>query len=177
MTGGSARIGRAIAVAFGREGARVALTYRERADDARGTAQAVTQVGGSAVVAPLDLGDPAGIGPAAAVIERDLGGGIDVLVNNAVAWPERAPGVPFEAIPLDAIRASAEANLVGHYALSQAVVGSMRQRRWDRIVDVSTGLVEDGFPARRPTRPRPACTGSRARCRASWPAPASTRTS
>ena len=73
-----------------------------------------------------------------------------MLVNNAVAWPERAPGVPFEAIPLEAIRASVEANLVGHYALSQAVVGSMRQRRWGRIVHVSTGLVEDGYPGSAP---------------------------
>jgi 3-oxoacyl-[acyl-carrier protein] reductase len=143
VTGGSGKIGRAIAVAFGHEGARVALTYRERADEARRTAQAVTE-------APIDLSDPAGIGAGVAAIEADLGGGIDVLVNNAVAWPERAPGVPFEAIPLEAIRASVQANLVGHYALSQAVVGSMRQRRWGRIVHVSTGLVEDGFPGSAP---------------------------
>ena len=110
----------------------------------------MTEAGGSALVAPLDLRDPAGLGAVVAAIERDLGGGIDVLVNNAVAWPERAPGAPFEAIPLEAVRASVEANLVGHYALSQAVVGSMRRRRWGRIVHVSTGLVDDGFPGSAP---------------------------
>ena len=46
VTGGSGKIGRAIAVAFGHEGARVALTYRERADEARRTAQAVKEAGG-----------------------------------------------------------------------------------------------------------------------------------
>ncbi len=107
-------------------------------------------MGGSAVVAPLDLSKLAGIGASVAAIERDLGGGLDVLVNNAVAWPERAPGVPFEETSLQAIRTSTEANLVGQYALSQAAVRSMRQRRWGRIVHISTGLVEDGFPGSAP---------------------------
>ena len=160
VTGGSGKIGRAIAVAFGGEGARVALTYRERAEAARSTAEAVEQAGGSAVVAPLDLSDPPGIAASVAAIEGDLGGTVDVLVNNAVAWPERAPGVPFESVPLATIRASVEANLVGHYALSQAVAGSMRRRGWGRIVHVSTGLVEDGFPGSAPyTTPKAGLQG------------------
>jgi len=150
VTGASGRIGRAIAIAFGAEGARVAVTYRERADAARQTAEAVAEAGGSATLARLDLRDAAGLPARVKAIERDLGGGLHVLVNNAVAWPERAPGVPFEAIPLDAIRGSVEANLVGQYALSQAVVGSMRRQGWGRIVHVSTGLVEDGFPGSAP---------------------------
>ena len=150
VTGGSGKIGRAIATAFGSEGARVALTYRERSEEAQRTAEAVGQAGGSALVAPLDLSDPAGIAASVTAIEGKLGGGIDVLVNNAVAWPEHAPGVPFESVPLEAIGASVEANLVGQYALSQAVVGSMRRQGWGRIVHVSTGLVEDGFPGSAP---------------------------
>lgn len=38
------------------------------------------------------------------------------------------------------------ANLVGPYLLARAVVADMRQHGWGRIVHVSTGLVEDGFP-------------------------------
>jgi 3-oxoacyl-[acyl-carrier protein] reductase len=150
VTGGSGRIGRAIATGFGGEGAHVAVTYRQRADEAQRTAQAVTGAGGTAVVASLDLADPAGIPASVQAIEHDLGGGIEVLVNSAVAWPERAPGVPFEAIPLEAISTSIEANLVGSFALSQAVVTSMRHRGWGRIVHISTGLVEDGFPGSAP---------------------------
>ncbi len=48
------------------------------------------------------------------------------------------------------MRASVDANLVGAYALSQAVVGPMRRRHWGRIVHVSTGLTEDGFPGAAP---------------------------
>jgi 3-oxoacyl-[acyl-carrier protein] reductase len=150
VTGGSGKIGRAIAAGFGGEGAHVAVTYRQRIDEARRTAQAVTEAGGNAVVAPLDLGDPAGVAGSVEAIERDLGGAIEVLVNSAVAWPERAPGVPFEAVPLEAVSASIEANLIGSFALSQAVVTSMRQRNWGRIVHISTGLVEDGFPGSAP---------------------------
>jgi 3-oxoacyl-[acyl-carrier protein] reductase len=150
VTGASGKIGRAIAVAFGAEGARVAVGYRARADEARETVEAVTAAGGSAIAARLDLADLDGIRPAVATIERELGGGLDVLVNNAVAWPGRPAGVPFEAVPLDGVRASLEANLLGHYALSQAAVASMREGGWGRIVHVSTGLVEDGFPGSAP---------------------------
>jgi 3-oxoacyl-[acyl-carrier protein] reductase len=150
VTGASGKLGRAIAIGFGAEGARVALTYREREDAALETAQAVRKAGGNAIVVPLDLADAGACQAAVAAIEGQLGGGVDVLVNNAVAWPARRAGAAFEAIPLEAIRASIEANLVGHYALSQAAVRSMRERRWGRIVHVSTGLVEDGFPGSAP---------------------------
>jgi NAD(P)-dependent dehydrogenase (short-subunit alcohol dehydrogenase family) len=150
VTGGSGRIGRAIAIAFGAEGARVALTYRERIEDARVTAEAVREAGGEATIAALDLSRPDDISRTVAAIEKELGGGLEVLVNNAVAWPARTPGAVFETVELNALRKSVEANLVGHYAVSQAVVGSMREAGWGRIVHLSTGLVEDGFPGSAP---------------------------
>ncbi|MFD0635734.1 SDR family NAD(P)-dependent oxidoreductase [Catenulispora yoronensis] len=42
--------------------------------------------------------------------------------------------------------ASVTANLLGPYLLARAAVTDMRARGWGRIVNVSTGLVEDGFP-------------------------------
>jgi hypothetical protein len=50
-------------VAFANEGARVAPTYHDRAEEARRAAQAAIEIGASATVAPLGLGDPAGIRP------------------------------------------------------------------------------------------------------------------
>jgi 3-oxoacyl-[acyl-carrier protein] reductase len=160
VTGGSGRIGRAVAVAFGHEGARIALTYRRRVDEAQRTARAVVEAGGSAMVAELNLGEPDGIEESVSAIQHDLGGSIDVLVNNAVLWPTDSPELPFEGVPLKSIRTSIEANLVGHYATCQAVVGSMRQCGWGRIVHVSTGLVEDGFPRSAPyTTPKAGLQG------------------
>lgn len=145
VTGASGHIGRAIAVAFAAEGARVVVGYHARADGARETAAAVEARGGTAMLLRLDLSDGSSVASAADRLLAKFGG-VDVLVNNAVAWPTPAPGELFEDAPLHRLRDSLEANLMGHYALTQALVGPMRSRGWGRIVHVSTGLVEDGFP-------------------------------
>jgi 3-oxoacyl-[acyl-carrier protein] reductase len=160
VTGASGNIGRATAVAFGAEGARVAVAYHRRRAEAQDTATAVEEAGGKATPVALDLAESERVATAVAAIERDFGA-IDVLVNNAVAWPQRgAPGELFESVPLERLRASIEANLLGPYALTQAAVASMRTRSWGRIVHVSTGLVEDGFPGSSPyTTPKAALHG------------------
>ena len=146
VTGASGTIGRATAVAFGAEHARVAVAYHGRKEQAENTAAEVEEAGGRAIAIRLDLADTSSGNDAVAAIELELGG-IDVLVNNAVAWPERPPADElFEQVPLDRVRASVQANFVGQYALTQAAVSSMRASGWGRIVYVSTGLVEDGFP-------------------------------
>jgi 3-oxoacyl-[acyl-carrier protein] reductase len=160
VTGAAGTIGRATAIAFGAEGAHVAVAYRRRAEEARQTAEAIEAAGGTATVIALDLSEPEEGAGVVAALERD-GLAIDILVNNAVAWPERGtPGELFESVPLGRLRASVEANLLGPYALSQAAVAAMRTRGWGRIVHVSTGLVEDGFPGSSPyTTPKAALHG------------------
>jgi 3-oxoacyl-[acyl-carrier protein] reductase len=146
VTGASGTIGGATAVAFGAEHARVAVGYHGRKEQAEQTVAEVEREGGRAVAIRLDLADTSSGADAVAAVEREFGG-IDVLVNNAVAWPERPSADElFEQVPLDRVRASVQANFVGQYALTQAAVGSMRASGWGRIVYVSTGLVEDGFP-------------------------------
>lgn len=157
VTGASGVIGRAIAVAFGAEGARVAVGYRNRPEAARQTAEAVEKAGGNAVPVALDLTRPERL---ATAMEEPFAG-VDVLVNNAIAWPPRpTPGELFESVPLERLRESVEANLLGQYALTQAAVASMRSNGWGRIVHVSTGLVEDGMPGSAPyTTPKAALHG------------------
>ena len=58
VTGGSSGIGRATAVAYGREGARVAITYNSRKDAAEAVAEEIEAAGGSAYVVPMDLSAP-----------------------------------------------------------------------------------------------------------------------
>lgn len=82
ITGGDSGIGRAVAIAFAREGADVAISYLNEEDDARDTAALVEKAGRRAVLLPGDL---AGRDRCEAVVEeavRELGG-LDVLVNNA----------------------------------------------------------------------------------------------
>jgi len=160
LTGGSGLIGRATAVAFGREGARVAVGYHRGEDRARDVAADVERAGGQAVPVRVDQADEASVAGAVAAVERELGG-VDVLVNNAVAWPPfPQPGERFETVPAQRMRESVAANLLGPYLLSQAVAGGMRQRGWGRIVHVSTGLAVDGRPGSAPyTTPKAALHG------------------
>ena len=143
VTGGSRGIGRAVALAFAREHARVALTYHEDAASAEETERLAASA--ETLCLRLDLACEASIADVVAQL-TDRWNGIDVLVNNAVAWP----GFPvaderFETAPTERFRASVGANLEGVYLLTRAVVGPMREGGWGRIVHVSTGLVEDGF--------------------------------
>jgi NAD(P)-dependent dehydrogenase (short-subunit alcohol dehydrogenase family) len=83
VTGGDSGIGRAVAIAFAREGADVLISYLEEEDqDARDTAGWIEREGREALLVPGDLVDAA---QCEAVVEAavDRFGRIDVLVNNA----------------------------------------------------------------------------------------------
>jgi NAD(P)-dependent dehydrogenase (short-subunit alcohol dehydrogenase family) len=82
ITGADSGIGRAVAIAFAREGAHVVISYLCEHEDARETAKWVEQAGRRAVLMPGDVADPA---HCRALVERcakELGR-LDVLVNNA----------------------------------------------------------------------------------------------
>ncbi|WP_459550262.1 SDR family oxidoreductase [Nocardia sp. X0981] len=82
VTGADSGIGRAVAVAFAREGADVLISYLDEHEDAEEVARLVEQAGRRAVLVPGDLADP---GHCGAVIDRAVRefGRIDVLVSNA----------------------------------------------------------------------------------------------
>src|SRR5690606_1845307 len=147
VTGGSSGIGTATAVAFAREGARVAITYRTHEQAARKVAAAIEEAGGEAFCTPMDLEDPQSAQRAVdAVLER--WGRVDVLVANAVRWGGDAPDPSrrFEDVPVEEWQAMVGANLVGAAAAVRAVLPGMRARRWGRIVLISSGVAEDGLP-------------------------------
>ncbi|MGY1842755.1 SDR family oxidoreductase [Modestobacter sp. SYSU DS0875] len=82
ITGGDSGIGRAVAIAFAREGADVLIAYLNEHEDAQETAKYVEQAGRKCVLVPGDLADRA---HQKTIIPKALEelGGIDVLVNNA----------------------------------------------------------------------------------------------
>ena len=82
ITGGDSGIGRAVSIAYAREGADMLVAYLDEHDDAKETARWVEKAGRRCVLAPGDIADP---GHCRTLVDRtvkDLGG-IDVLVNNA----------------------------------------------------------------------------------------------
>lgn len=146
VTGASSAIGRATALAFADEKSRIAVGYHANRDAAEHTVALARERGAHAIAWQLDLSRVELLPAAVELARRELGP-VDVLVNNAVQWPSLpSPGELFEAAPADRFTASVAANLVGPYLLARAVIADMRKRSWGRIVNVSTGLVEDGLP-------------------------------
>ncbi len=82
ITGGDSGIGRAVAIAFAREGADVFISYLDEDEDARETARLVQAAGRKAVLAPGDISSPQHCRDLVSRAVDELGG-IDVLVNNA----------------------------------------------------------------------------------------------
>lgn len=82
ITGGDSGIGRAVAIAFAREGADVAIAYLNEDEDAEPVAELVRQAGRKCVLIPGDLSDPARCRSAVERTVTELGG-IDILVSNA----------------------------------------------------------------------------------------------
>jgi len=82
LTGGDSGIGRAVAIAFAREGADLLVSYLDEHEDARETARWVEQAGRRIVLVPGDIADPA---HCRSLVQQtvDAFGRVDVLVNNA----------------------------------------------------------------------------------------------
>ena len=82
ITGGDSGIGRAAAVLFAREGAKVAFLYLDEDDDARETLEAVRAEGADCIAIRGDVGDKPSCFDAVARVVGEWGR-LDVLVNNA----------------------------------------------------------------------------------------------
>jgi NAD(P)-dependent dehydrogenase (short-subunit alcohol dehydrogenase family) len=135
ITGAGRGIGRAIALAYAAEGARLALTARSvgELDD---LVAHIRSAGGSAMALPADLSD--GTVPRQLVgnVEKSLGP-IEILVNNAGIGSSAGPSpvVDFS----DAFwEQTLRVNLTAPYLLSKGVLPSMLARKWGRIIMIAS---------------------------------------
>lgn len=87
ITGGDSGIGRAVAVAFAKEGADVAIAYLTEHDDAEHTAKLVRDQGRRCLLLPGDLADRAHCEQVVTDTVREFGG-LDLLVNNVATQQE-----------------------------------------------------------------------------------------
>ncbi len=127
-------LGRATALAFAREGARLVLACRTLAA-AEAIAQEAAALGGAAIPVAVDVTKPE---DRARLVEATLAshGAIDVLVNNAFATGR--PGTIEQADIAKAWRASFEVNVFATMQLSQAVLPAMKARGGGSIVMINT---------------------------------------
>jgi NAD(P)-dependent dehydrogenase (short-subunit alcohol dehydrogenase family) len=127
VTGGSSGIGRAMAVALGRAGARVVVMARGRA----ALDETVAEIGGSGAAIPVDLGDRAAVEAAIGAV-LDGYGVPDVLVN--AAGVNRRP--PLGELTEDDWDVTLAVNLTAPFLLGQACGPRMAERGRGRIINV-----------------------------------------
>jgi len=122
ITGGDSGIGRAVALAFAREGADVLISYLNEHEDARETARLVEEAGRRAVLVPGELADPA---HCRAIVERAVQefGRIDVLVNNAAFQMSHES---IEEIPDDEWDYTFQVNISAMFHICKAAVKHMK---------------------------------------------------
>ena len=133
VTGSSRGIGRAIALALADAGADVAVNFLSRAADADAVQQEVRRKGRRALSIQADVSTADGVSALVRAAEQQLGP-IDILVNNAGI----APSQPHEQITEFDWQRVIDANLKSCFLMTQAVLPSMRARRWGRIVNLSS---------------------------------------
>ncbi|MGZ4597042.1 MAG: SDR family oxidoreductase [Actinomycetes bacterium] len=140
VTGASAGIGRAVAQAYGRRGAKVALLARgEQGLD--GAAEDVRRGGGTALVIPTDTADAAQVFAAADRVEAELGE-IDVWVNDAFT----SVFSPFEQISPEEYRRVTEVSYLGYVYGTMAALQKMKPRDRGTVVQVGSALAYRGIP-------------------------------
>ena len=133
ITGGDSGIGRAVAIAYAREGADILISYLEEEEDAKDTAKLVEEAGRKAILVAGDVQDPK---HCRAIIDKAVSdlGGIDILVNNAA---HQATFKKIEDISDEEWDLTFRVNIHAMFYLTKAAVPHMkrRQRHYQHGID------------------------------------------
>ena len=140
ITGASSGVGRACAREFGRRGARVALVARGR-EGLEAAAHEVEELGGRALVFPLDVADADAVEAAAAATEEQLGP-IDVWVNNAML----SVFSPVAELTTEEVRRVTEVTYLGYVHGTLSALRRMRPRDSGVVVQVGSALAYRAIP-------------------------------
>ncbi|MBY5853508.1 SDR family oxidoreductase [Rhizobium leguminosarum bv. viciae] len=122
ITGGDSGIGRAVAIAYAREGADLVISYLDEDEDADETKRLVEQAGRKAVLVSGDIQDPAHCRQIVETAVKELGG-IDILVNNAA---HQASFKSIDEISDEEWELTFKVNIHSMFYLTKAAVAHMK---------------------------------------------------
>jgi NAD(P)-dependent dehydrogenase (short-subunit alcohol dehydrogenase family) len=140
ITGASAGLGRAIAREFGRRKAKVGLIARG-VDGLNAAKREIEEMGGEALVLPLDVSDVDAVFQAAGQVERALGP-IDVWVNNAMV----SVFSPVKEMTPAEYKRVTEVTYLGYVYGTLAALNLMRERNRGTIIQVGSALAYRAIP-------------------------------
>jgi 3-oxoacyl-[acyl-carrier protein] reductase len=133
VTGASRGLGRAIALRLAREGAAVAVNYRDRGTEAEAVAEEIRARGAKAITVRADVADASQVRSMLEHTALDLGP-VDILVNNAGVM-RRGDLADFDWSQMEGMRA---VNVDGLVNVTRGVVDGMKQRKFGRIVNLTS---------------------------------------
>ncbi len=134
VTGASRGIGRAIALELGHRGAAVVVNYQERKDRAEEVVHLLSKAGVEALALAADVSQEPELADLRRSLLREFPRGVDILVNNAgihqhlKSW--ELPAADWQRI--------LDVNLTGPFLCSKAFLPEMKERRWGRVINLSS---------------------------------------
>ncbi|OXM14091.1 SDR family oxidoreductase [Paenibacillus herberti] len=140
ITGGDSGIGRAVAIAFAKEGADVAIVFLNEQSDAEQTKQAVEAAGRTCLLIPGDVGDEKFAAQAVQSTVDSLGG-LDVLINNAA---EQHPQQKFEDITAEQLEKTFRTNIFAMFHLVKAALPHLKNG--SSIINTASITAYKGHP-------------------------------
>ena len=135
VTGASKGIGRGIAEAFGRAGARVVVNYRSDEEGAAEAGRRIEAAGGTSLLVQADVADPAAVADLFDAVDRELGP-LDILVNNG---GQAGPNKPLHEVSPEEWQDLLAANLDGaFYCAAEAARRMLARGEGGRIVNITS---------------------------------------
>lgn len=133
ITGASSGIGYATALRMAEVGADIAIGYEQREQAAQVLAEHIRQLGRRAITVRGDMSKPDEVLALVDVAEAELGP-IDILISNAGAGNRKR----LEELTLEEWDQTINVNLRPSFLLAQRITPGMRQRRWGRVILISS---------------------------------------
>jgi NAD(P)-dependent dehydrogenase (short-subunit alcohol dehydrogenase family) len=122
ITGGDSGIGRAVAIAFAKEGANVAVVYFDEHEDAKATKSRIEELGRRCLLLAGDVGDPSFCADAVSLTLEDLGK-VDILVNNAA---EQHPQESLQDITPEQLERTFRTNIFAYFYMAREALNYMQ---------------------------------------------------
>lgn len=133
ITGSSRGIGKATALAFAEEGAKVIVNYSKSKEEAEDVAAEIKEKGSDAITVKCDVSDSKDV---KTLVDKSIQkfGRIDILVNNAgIVAPKE-----FSRLTAEDWEKTFRTNLIGVFLCAQAVAPRMKKQKYGKIINISS---------------------------------------